>query len=141
MLEVGCVNELLHLQGAEDIILALKQATADDMLQRRNSTREDSTSSPQKQATVADLPPPWKIVAVSSIEQPPPQQSNNIMNRSEDTITRGMALIALKQAQQVASEFASLREHVDLSCTVEADGQAMVASRPLPGFRCGPLVC
>ena len=130
---------LLHLQGAEDIISALKQATADDMLQLGTFAREDSTSPPQKQATVADVLPPRKTVAEESNEQPQ-QQPGNKINQYEDTITRGMALTALKQAQQVASEFASLREHVDLPGIVEADGQAMAARRPLPGFRCGTLI-
>ena len=129
----------LHLQGAEDIVSALKQATADDMLQPRHFAKEDSTRPPQKQAIVASLSHPCNIVSVESNEQPPPQQSGNMINHSKDTITRRMALSALKQAQQVASEIASLREHVDL-IGVEADGQAMVARRPLPGFRCGTLM-
>ena len=139
MLQSVWANELLDLQGAGDILLALKQATADDMLQPGNSAREDSTSPPQKQATVADVLPSWKIAAEESNEQPQ-QQPGNMINQYEDTITRGMALTALKQAQQVASDFASLREHMDLSGIVEADGQAMVARRPLPGFRCGTLI-
>ncbi|CAK0786689.1 hypothetical protein CVIRNUC_009903 [Coccomyxa viridis] len=120
--------------GAEDIISALKQAMADNMLQPGPSAREDGISPPQKQATVADVLPPWKIPAEESNEQP--QQQPTTINHYEDTITRGMALTALRQAQQVASEFASLREHVDLPGIVEADGQAMVARRPLPGSRC-----
>ena len=88
----------------------------------------------------ADLLPPRKILAVESNKQPLPQQSGNTSDHSEDTIARGMASTALKQAQQVASEFASLREHVDLSGIVEADGQAMIARTPLPGFRCGTLM-
>ena len=105
------------------------------MLQPWESAREDSTSPQQKQATVADLSPSWKTIAVESNEQPQPQQSGNLINHSEDTTTRGMALTALKQAQQVASEFASLREHVDLSGIVEADGQAIAARRkPRPAL-------
>ena len=59
---------------------------------------------------MADVLPPWKIPAEESNEQPQ-QQPGNTINHYEDTITRGMALTALRQAQQVASEFASLREH------------------------------
>ena len=111
---------------------------ADDMLQPGPSAMEDGISPPQKQATVADVLPPWKIPAEESNEQP--QQQPNTINHYEDTITRGMALTALRQAQQVASEFASLREHVDLPGIAEADGQAMVARRPLPGSRYGTLI-
>ena len=139
MLQSRWANELLDLQGAGDILLALKQATADDMLQPGNSAWEESPSPPQKQATVADVLPSWKIAAGESNEQPQ-QQPGNMINQYEDTITRGMALTALKQAQQVASEFASLREQMDLSGIVEAAGQAMVARRPLLGFRCGTLI-
>ena len=116
--------------------MALARATADGMLQPWDSAGENSKNSPQKQATVAALSQSWNTVAVESNEQPLPQQSSNLINHSEDTFTRGMALDALKQAQQVASELASLREHVNLSGIAEGDGQAVAARRPLPGFRC-----
>ena len=65
-------------------------------------------------------------------------QSNKASQFGDQAVTRGLAQAALKQAEQVSLELASIRQQMTLAgfvATSESSG-AMAVRRVIHGFRC-----
>ena len=133
------------MQGIEDLLLALQLAIEDNALQCGNQVIRESTPSPQPirsaEAIVASDHSVTRSLAQATMDlsrSSVQMQSSRASQFGDQAVTRGLAQAALKQAEQVSLELASIRQQM-ASMGIVATGEssdAMAIRRLMHGFRC-----
>ncbi len=127
------------------MLLELQLAIEDNALQYGKQVTRESTRSPlpirSAEAIVASDHLITRSLAHATVDSScssVQMQSNKASQFGDQAVTRGLAQAALKQAEQVSLELASIRQQMTLAgfvATSESSG-AMAVRRVIHGFRC-----